>query len=125
MESSALVFLVPAAALIGAAIIVKAIIDSWTKMRCKEIGPLEPGSADKSGGPDSRIEINRLLVNLKWSLVLIGLGFPPALSYFCESLPTEVIFGLMMLFAGCGLFIYFLLAKSMLDRTTRKKRNDE
>jgi len=125
MESSALVFLVPAAALIGVAIIVKAIIDNWTKMRCKEIGPLKSDQADEIEGRGNGAEIKRLLVNLKWSLILIGVGLPLALSYFCSTLPTESIVGLMMLFAGLGLFIYFLLAKSILNRTLRKKQNDK
>lgn len=125
MESSVLVFLVPAATLIGVAIIVKAIIDSWTKMRCREMGPVKSEPDGTIGPRDTHAEMKRLLASLKWSLILIGIGFPPALSYVCDTLPTGVILGLMLVFAGFGLFIYFLLARSMLDKMLGKKNEND
>jgi hypothetical protein len=120
MESS-LIFLIPAAAMIGAAIIVKAIIDNWTRMRTRGMNPLDPDSDNKIEMSNSYLEMKRHLSNLKWSLILIGVGLPPALSFFFNAPPPEVILGLMLLFAGFGLFIYFLLAKSMLDKIQRNK----
>jgi hypothetical protein len=122
MESSALLFLVPAAALIGVAIIVKAIIENWTKMRGKEMGSIESDASAKSRDHERRAEIKRLISNLKWSLILIGIGLPMALSYFFESLRVEAILGLMLLFAGLGLFLYFFLAKRMLDQMREKNQ---
>lgn len=121
MESSALIFLIPAASLIAAAIIVKSIIDNWTKMKLKNNGSFEKESVKNTEIMDRHAEMKRLLVNVKYALVLIGVGFPPALRYFYDTLPTEVVLGLMLMFAGFGLFIYFLLARSLLDKTNDKK----
>jgi hypothetical protein len=85
-------------------------------MASSEIEPVE-----KNNSLDKYLEMKRLLINLKWSLILIGIGGPLALSYFSYALPTEVVIGLMLLFAGFGLFIYFLLSKSMLDKVLRDK----
>lgn len=125
MESSALVFLIPAASLIAAAIVVKSIIDNWTKMRLKDKYSLENESGNRTESSGHHVEMKRLLVNLKYALILIGVGFPPALRYFYDTLPTEVVLGLMLVFAGLGLFIYFLLAKSLLDKTLQKKNKDD
>ena len=123
MESNGFIFLVPVATIIGAAIIVKAIIDNWAKMRRKEMGSIESEAIEKNKSLNRYLEMKRLLVNLKWSLILIGIGFPLALSYFIKSMPAEVVLGLMILFAGLGFFIYFLLSKSMLDKSLSKKND--
>ena len=125
MESSTLIFLIPAASIIAAAIVVKAIIDSWTKMRLKHPGSQDNEPANRSEFLNPQMEMKRLLNNLKYALILIGVGLPPALSYFYDTLPGEVVLGLMLIFAGFGLLIYFLLAKSLLDKTLKWKNDNE
>jgi hypothetical protein len=53
-----------------------------------------------------------MLSNLKWGMVLIGLGLamvvPQFLPYYVR---TDTMIGLMFLFAGLGFFLYYFIAK--------------
>jgi hypothetical protein len=58
-------------------------------------------------------EQNRSLANLKWGIVLIGIGVAALVSYwFPRSFSEEGTIGLMFLFAGFGFLTHYFVAAS-------------
>jgi len=54
---------------------------------------------------------SRALSNLKWGIVLIGIGIAAIISYwFPRSFSEEGTIGLMFLFAGIGFLTYYFVA---------------
>ena len=61
-------------------------------------------------------ELN-LLSNLKWGMVLVGVGIASLLSeVFPYYMETEGTIGLMLIFAGLAFLIYFAVAKSRVNK---------
>lgn len=57
-----------------------------------------------------------VLSNLKWGLVLIGIGLAIVIPrFFPYYVRTETMFGLMFLFAGIGFLVYYGVAKGKIE----------
>ena len=57
------------------------------------------------------------LSNLKWGIVLIGIGLAAVLSYwFPDSVSEEGTIGLMFIFGGVGFLAYYFMAPRMIKK---------
>jgi len=100
--------------------IVKIIVDSNTRRRMLETGNLD----DRT----KRLMMNQAelstLSNLKWGMILIGIGLAALLSELMPYwLSDEGAIGLVFLFAGLGFLIYYPIAQKRLKEIDR--RNDD
>ncbi len=58
------------------------------------------------------------LSNLKWGIVLIGIGVAAVLSYwFPRDVSEEGTIGLMFIFAGIGFLAYYFMAPKMIKKS--------
>jgi hypothetical protein len=67
-------------------------------------------------------EMERPLNNLKWGMVLLGIGVAWLMrDYGPLRLSDEGTFGLMFIFAGVGFLVYYFIAENRL----RQKQHDD
>ena len=52
------------------------------------------------------------IVNVKWGLILVGIGLAALIGPYLPGDSDETIVALMFLFAGAGFLIYFAIARS-------------
>jgi hypothetical protein len=99
------------ALLIFIAVIVRTISDNKTKRRLIEKGVVDEKLKTLF---DERPEFHVLTV-LKWAFVLIGIGAAVLLARLAPSHQArEFMMGLMFLFSGAGLVLYYLIARHIL-----------
>lgn len=102
------------------AFIVKIILDHQTRKKLIEKEMLDENVkylyADR---PE-----NRILSNLKWGMILIGIGIAVFIGQlFPPELQEEVTIGGMFILAGLGLVIYYLFANKIVKKS--EDRNPE
>ncbi|MFC2132981.1 hypothetical protein ACFLTH_00070 [Bacteroidota bacterium] len=104
MLSSNFIFIIPAAAIIAAAIVFKAILDYWGRYKYSY---QESAITDKlKFKPSDTYSI------IKWVAILIGLGIALlVIEIFFTDPSPELIFGIMFLFAGIGLILFFVYSE--------------
>lgn len=93
--------------------VVKIIADTMTRRRL-----IEKGLVDEKikflyhGSPEAQA-----LSNLKWGIVLIGIGLAALLSFwFPNTVSEEGTIGLMFIFAGMGFLAYYFFAPKKLNQ---------
>jgi uncharacterized membrane protein len=99
--------------------IVKIVVDSSTRRRMLETGTLDDRTKRLMM---SQAELSTLS-NLKWGMILIGIGLAALLSQLMPySFSDEGAIGLVFLFAGLGFLIYYPIAQKRLKEI--EQRND-
>lgn len=88
-------------------LVVKTIADYKTKSNLIKHGLVD----EKIKFLFAKNQASNSLSNLKWGLVLIGIGSALFIREWVD-FSDEAIFGMMFLFAGLSFIIYHLLAKS-------------
>lgn len=99
------------------AFIVKIILEHQTRKKLIEKGMLDEKVkylyADR---PE-----NRILLSLKWGMILIGIGLAIFIGQIVPpELEQEVTIGGMFVLAGLGLLIYYLIANKMVKKSGEK-----
>ena len=85
--------------------IVKIVSDARTRNRLIEKGLVEEGVKNlypKQSSP--------ALSNLKWGLVLLGIGLGAMVSFFTDFVSEEGTLGLMCVLAGLAFLVYYAVA---------------
>ena len=91
--------------------IIKLFSDHLMRKRIIEQGLLDPRSRRVLSGQTDLVVLN----NLKWGMVLVGVGLASLLSYWLpDYVEDEGALGLMLLFAGLGFLIYYPIAQKRL-----------
>ncbi len=99
--------------------IVKIVVDSSTRRRMLETGNLDDRTKRLMM---SQAELSTLS-NLKWGMILIGIGLAALLSQLMPyRFSDEGAIGLVFLFAGLGFLIYYPIAQKRLREI--EQRND-
>ena len=119
---SNLAFLIPAAVILALAIVIKAILDNYGRIKSTGGDPSDWDTKHRT----NRRGIFNLLSNLKWGFILAGLGFALILKeYVLPQLSNGGTFGLMFLCAGFGFFVYYSIAKNAMEKDAGEKQGDE
>ena len=64
--------------------------------------------------------LGHAMSNLKWGLVLIGIGLAAMLGQWFEYyLEPEAVFGLIFIFAGLGFLLYYAVASNHIKKEAR------
>jgi len=87
--------------------IVKIVSDNKTRRLLIEKGLVNENARFVFDKPQSQIS-----ASMKWGFVLIGVGVALLISTMSYSITEEATFGLMFLFAGIGLLVFYFIAKS-------------
>ena len=85
--------------------IVKIVSDSRTRNRLIDKGLVEEGV--KNLYPR---QTSPALSNLKWGLVLLGVGLGAMVSFFTDAISEEGTLGLMCILAGLAFLVYYAVA---------------
>ncbi len=85
--------------------IVKIVSDARTRNRLIDKGLVEEGV--KLLYPR---QVSPTLNNLKWGLVLLGIGIGALISFFSDVISEEGTLGLMSVLAGIAFLIYYTIA---------------
>ena len=97
----------PVAVFFGLAWIVRIITDYLTRKRLIDKGVMD----EKVKYLYQESSRHRALSNLKWGIVLIGIGLAAIISYWWpDTFHEEGTIGLMFLFAGVGFLTYYFMA---------------
>jgi len=99
------------------AVIVKGLIDYFSRKQLIQKG-MKPEDYNSELFKESKY---RLLSNIKWAFICVGLGLALLIwDIFPDVFTSAGIMGLMFIGAGIGFLVYFLIAKSALQ-----KRSDD
>lgn len=85
--------------------IVKIVSDARTRNRLIDKGLVEEGI--KNLYPR---QTSPALSNLKWGLVLLGVGLGAMVSFFTDAISEEGTLGLMCVLAGLAFLVYYAIA---------------
>ncbi len=97
--------------------IVKIAADAATRRRLIERGEADDKIRALAMGYSELSTLN----NLKWGMVLVGVGLASLISYWMpEYLSEEGAIGLIFIFAGLGFLIYYPLAQRRLKETQQR-----
>jgi hypothetical protein len=97
--------------------VVKIISDTVTRRKL-----IDKGLADERIGQVFGVSEIATLANLKWGMVLVGVGLAAFISqYLPYYLEEEGAIGLMLIFAGIAFLIYFPIAQRRLRQAERRK----
>ena len=122
MDTGSLIFIIPAATIIGAAIIIKAILDNWHKFKNSPPMSMDGDPTNRSGRHYSRT----MIANLKWGFILAGLGLALVFREFLLPTLSEAgTFGFMFVFAGLGFFIYYFIARQSIKKDEYEKSDEK
>lgn len=102
------------------AVIVKGLIDHFSRKQIIQKG-VKPENLDSELHKEGKY---RLLSNIKWAFVCIGLGLALLIwDFFPHMFSSAGIMGLMFIGAGIGFLIYFLVARSALEKQSDDDRD--
>ena len=104
--------ILPIMAIIATVIIVKALIQYYAQKKGFQTGETN----ETSTGWITQGSCGNPLTNIKWGLILIGIGFPLLLDHLSDAISHEGTIGLMAICAGVGFLIYYFIAKAALGR---------
>jgi hypothetical protein len=100
------------------AVIVKGLIDHFSRKQLIQKG-MKAGDFDSELFREGKY---RLLSNIKWAFICVGLGLALLVwDIFPNVFSNAGILGLMFVGAGIGFLVYFLVARSALEK---KSNND-
>jgi len=85
--------------------IVKIVTDSRTRNRLIDKGLVGEGVKNLYPGV-----VSPALSNLKWGLVLLGIGVASMIAFWSPAISEEGTLGLICVFAGVAFLIYFAIA---------------
>lgn len=85
--------------------IVKIVSDARTRNRLIDKGLVEEGIKNLYPRQSSPA-----LSNLKWGLVLLGVGLGAMVSFFTDAISEEGTLGLMCVLAGLAFLVYYAIA---------------
>ena len=109
---------IPIASFIAIAFIVKSISDNRTRRVAIEKGML---NEDLKYLFYDKFEYH-LPSALKWGIILIGVGMAVFVGrIFPYDIIEEVTIGIMLIFAGCGLILYYFIANRMVKKNKLEK----
>lgn len=95
------------------AVIVKGLIDHFSRKQLIQKG-MKPEDFDAELFREGKY---RLLSNIKWAFICVGLGLALLVwDIFPDVFSSAGIMGLMFIGAGIGFLIYFLVARSALEK---------
>lgn len=122
MDTGSLIFIIPAATIIGAAIIIKAIFDNWHKFKNSPQMGVDGDPTNQSREHHSWA----MITNLKWGFILAGLGLALIFREFLlPTLSAAGTFGFMFVFAGLGFFVYYFIARQSINKDGINKSDEE
>lgn len=98
--------------------VVKIIADHRTRSRLIEKGAVDDRTRWLLAGHSDLVILN----NLKWGMVLVGIGLASLLSYWLDDyFYKEGALGLIFVFAGLGFLVYYPLAQRRLRDIERRE----
>ena len=95
--------------------IVKIVSDNKTRRLLIDKGEVNENAKFIFDRPQSQIA-----ASMKWGFVLIGVGLALLISTMTYSITEEGTFGLMFLFAGVGLLVFYFIAKQKYEKPEAK-----
>ncbi len=107
--------LVPVAFLFAMVAIIKIISDNRLRQKAIDKGLVD----EKTKHLFSNNFVLQPLSSFKWGLILVGIGAALFIGNISD-LHEELVFGLMFIFAGAGLLIYYYLANQELKKAREK-----
>ena len=107
--------LIPMVLFITVGWIVKIVSENKTRRFLIEKGDLNENVKFLFDKPQSQIA-----ASMKWGFVLIGVGIALLISTMTYSITEEGTFGLMFLFAGVGLLVFYFIAKQKYEKPEAK-----